>query len=71
MEFILLYRGIEVIGILLGIDMESLEVSILELEKEPGLNIGEAGMGKTTMLKNVLQHLHTQKAGKSSNMSTR
>ena len=47
-----------------GIDMESLEVRFLELEKEPGLIIGEAGMGRTTMLKNVLQHLHTQKAEK-------
>lgn len=41
-----------------GIDVESLEVKYLEVEKEPGLVIGEGGMGRTNTLRNVLKHIH-------------
>lgn len=48
-----------------GIDVETLEVKYLEVEKEPGLVIGEGGMGRTNTLCNVLKHIHRQNASAS------
>ncbi len=45
-----------------GINVETLEVKYLEVEKEPGLVIGEGGMGRTNTLCNVLKHIHRQNA---------
>lgn len=40
-----------------GIDVETLEVEYLEVEREPGLIIGEGGMGRTNALCNALKHI--------------
>lgn len=40
-----------------GIEEESLAVRYLDVEKEPGLIIGEGGMGRTNALCNILRHL--------------
>ena len=45
-----------------GIGVETLEVKYLEVEKEPGLVIGEGGMGRTNTLCNVLKHIRCQNA---------
>lgn len=45
-----------------GIDVETLEVQYLEVEKEPGLVIGEGGMGRTNTLCNALKHIRRQNA---------
>ena len=47
-----------------GIDVETLEVKYLETGKEPGLIIGEPGMGRTNALQNVLRHLEGQEQAK-------
>ncbi len=41
-----------------GINVETLEIQYLNVEKEPGLIIGEGGMGRTNTLCNALKHLH-------------
>lgn len=41
----------------LGIDTEDLVVKYLDVEKEPALIIGNKGMGRTNMLRNILHHI--------------
>lgn len=44
-----------------GIDMENLEVQYLDVKAEAALIIGNSGMGRTNMLKNVLNHISGNK----------